>query len=216
MAYSKEKYKQLRELGGYSAKDANKYAYRSQANVKKLIESNILKRLDMGEKLKPSAKYHLAKFLGFKTDEATRLRGFSVKNFATAIRDHALPQIGNLTVSREKDGIKLISAYAKGMYQHKKYLYKVEYDVDIGFKTSKRYITVTSNDKLTNKQIKSHIINKIFPKHDEDYDSKPIKNSIRVQSAYYITSSEQRKLLKQRDDIINANKKTSPNNPRKE
>lgn len=211
MAFNKDRYKLLKELGGYSAKEANIFARRSEEKVKALIEHNILHRLDMGEKLAKKDRYKISRYFGFSSKESTRLSGFSIKNLFTALKDHALPTVGNLIVSRPKDGIEMTSAFSAGMYQQKNYMYKVEYYVDTGFTSHKKFVTVTSNKKLTNKQVYNHIVNTQFPKHEEEYEAVPLPNTIKITQAYYMTTKERKQMLLQRDADFNAKKDSTRN-----
>jgi hypothetical protein len=214
MGYNKERYHLLRDLGGFTSKEATRFASRSTANVKALIENNILHRLDMSEKVPKKLVYKMAKFFGFNVKDATRIKGFSIKNIAHAFSTRAVPAVGDLVVSRAKDGINILSAYEHGRYQQKKYLYEVEYFVDTGFNSTKKFVTVTSNKKLSKKQVFNHIVETQFPKHEEDYESIPMHNTIKITNAYYITASEQRKILNKRDEKQNEKQITTRNKSR--
>lgn len=214
MAFNKDRYEILRRLGGYSAKEANVFARRSAKKVKELVEHGILKRLDSSEKISKELRYAMARYFGFSSKDSSRLRGFSTKNVLNAVVNKALPNVGDMVIQRAKDGIKYISAYGADRYQHKKYLYEVEYFVDTGFVSTKKFVTVTSNNKLSKKQIYNHIVNTQFPKHEEEYESVPLPNTIRIVKAYYITAEEKRKITAKRDAEYSAKKNTSHNRSR--
>ncbi len=211
MAYNKDFYKQLKDIGGFTPKQANVLARRSWSTIKPLIENNILHRLDIGEKIPKSKYYSIANFFGFSVSDARRLRSFSAKNLLTSLTTKALPEVGKLVVAREKDGIKLVSAYSAGRYQQKNYLYEVTYYVDTGFTSTKKYVTVTSNNKLTKKQVYNHIVDTQFPKHEEEYESIPLHNTIEIVKAYYITANERKKIIAEKDAEYNEKKNRTRN-----
>lgn len=206
MAFNKDRYKQLKELGGFTAKEANIFARKSQKKVNDLIGTNILHMLEKGEKITKKKAYEYARFFGFNSKDAGRLRGFSAKNLYTSIITHTLPNVGDLVVSRDKDGIKFLSAYSAGRYQQKNYLYEVQYYVDTGFTSTKKYVTVTSNKKLSKKEVYNHIVDTQFPKHEEEYESVPLPNTIEIVKAYYITANERKKIIAEKDAEYNAKK----------
>lgn len=215
MAFNKEYYRILRELGGYSAKEANIFARRSAKKVKEIVEHGILRRLGSGEKISKVLKYAMSRYFGFSSKDANRIKGFSKENVINTLATKVLPNVGDMVIKRVKDGIKYYSAYDANLYQHKKYMYEVEYYVDTGFVSTKKFVRVTSNEKLSKKQIYNHIVNTQFPKHEEEYESVPLPNTIRVTKAYYITADEKKKITAQRDADYSAKKNTSHNRPRK-
>lgn len=214
MAYSAERYELLTRLGGFTAKEANTFARRSDKNVAILIQDKILTRLENGEKFTEKAKYAISRFFGATSKEAGLMRKYGVESFYNSLIQHALPKVLDLAQDRILD-IPLLSAYSAGRYQQKAYLYEVEYYVDTGFASTKKFVTVTSNKKLTKNQIHEFIIDTQFPKHEEEYESVPLPNTIKVVKAYYITANERKKILAKRDADINARKKTTHNKSRK-
>jgi hypothetical protein len=213
MAYSKSNYKLLKEIGKFTAKVANVLSRRSDINVLFQIEDNVLRLLEDGYKFSSKDKYKILRLFGYSSKDSQVFRAFGKQNFYNILLQKAVPKAYDLAQDRIID-IKLLSAFSAGRYQQKKYLYEVEYYVDTGFVSTRKYVTVTSNNKLTKQQVHNHIVDTQFPKHEDDYESVPIESTIKIMKAYYITADEKKKITAKRDADYDAKKNTSHNKSR--
>lgn len=222
MSYDKEKYKILKQFG-YSAKEADVFARTGKTKFKTLVEDKIMSAIDSGEKLPQKFKRDAARFFGFLPKEADRMRNFTNKNLLETIQTKALPEVKELYAARSKNDIKFVKAISKNILLHDAryagnkitYIYRVKYTVmsEVVFFRDTKYVTISSDHKLSKKEVFQKVLDVSFAGYDETYNTVPDPTSLEIVEAYYMTNSQYKELEKKREsDRKNGGKNSTHNN----